>query len=97
MVGGEATVDFNGKATLNLTAPTSGTLAGVLIYQGRRSVNTNNVSKINGDAASKLQGAIYFPNQGVDFADINVQCNGKLLIFRVNAITFSAQRRGSPP
>lgn len=71
-----ATLDFNGGATLNLTAPTSGTYAGVLIYQDRRAP-TSGVNKINGNASSKIQGALYFPSQTIEFtgtSGMNTEC-----------------------
>lgn len=61
-----ATIDINGGATLNLSASTSGTYAGVLIYQDRRA-NDSGTEKINGNASSFLQGAIYMPSREVQF------------------------------
>lgn len=74
---GVAQVNLNGNATLNLSAPTSGTYSGVLFYQDRRSTDSSNINKINGNSGSKLQGAIYFPTQGVDFtgnSGMNIKC-----------------------
>ncbi|HLZ79401.1 MAG TPA: Tad domain-containing protein [Sphingomonas sp.] len=64
-----ATVSINGSATLNLTAPTSGTYSGVLMYQDRRAVDSggSNANQINGNASSTLQGAFYFPSQQMTF------------------------------
>lgn len=64
--GSIATVDMNGGATINLTAPTSGTYAGVLFYQDRRAEDSG-TNKINGNSSSKFQGAIYFPGQQMTF------------------------------
>jgi hypothetical protein len=69
-------VDINAGANLNLKAPgTSATgvaaaYAGILMYQDRRAsdgTNANVQSRINGNATSFLQGAIYFPSQQVTF------------------------------
>jgi len=63
-------VNMNGGATLNLTAPGTGTYAGILIYQDRRAVNGTNAnqqSTLNGNSSSFFQGAFYFPNQQVTF------------------------------
>lgn len=71
-----AVADFNGGATLNLTAPTTGTYAGVLFYQDRRALDSG-ANKINGNSSSKLQGAIYFPKQEVQFtgnSGMNINC-----------------------
>jgi hypothetical protein len=60
-----ATVHFNGTADINLSAPTSGTYAGVLAYGDRDQADANNI--FNGTAASRLTGALYFPSQEVTF------------------------------
>lgn len=60
-----ATLQINGNATLNLTAPTSGTYSGVLFFGDRTQLTAKNT--INGNATSKITGAIYFPSQEVDF------------------------------
>jgi Flp pilus assembly protein TadG len=72
-----ATVDMNGGAQLNLTAPASGTYQGVLIYQDRRAPLTNQSNKINGNSNSLLQGAIYMAGQEVEFtgtSGMNTNC-----------------------
>jgi hypothetical protein len=63
-------VNMNGGATINLTAPSSGTYQGILIYQDRRAVNGNSANQsntLNGNSDSFFQGAFYFPNQQVTF------------------------------
>lgn len=63
-------VDMNGGATVQLTAPSSGTYQGLIIYQDRRAVDTasaNFESKLNGNSNSFFQGAFYFPAQQVTF------------------------------
>jgi hypothetical protein len=62
-----ATLDMNGGATVQLTASTSGTYAGILFYQDRRAPNSG-ANTINGNASSKFQGAFYFPSQELDFS-----------------------------
>jgi len=49
----------NAQATNNITAPTTGTYAGIAIYQDRRA--SGNTDKINGGASNVIQGAVYFP------------------------------------
>jgi hypothetical protein len=49
----------NAQASNNITAPTTGTYAGIAVYQDRRA--TGNVDKINGGSNNVIQGAIYFP------------------------------------
>ena len=69
-------MDINAGANLNLKAPgTSATgvaagYAGILMYQDRRAPDGNNAnsqSRMNGNATSFLQGALYFPSQQVTF------------------------------
>ncbi|MCF8709774.1 TadE/TadG family type IV pilus assembly protein [Rhizorhapis sp. SPR117] len=65
--GSIADVNINGGANIQLTAPTSGTYAGVVFYQDRRATDSG-TNKINGNASSKIQGAIYMPKQAVEFS-----------------------------
>ncbi len=60
---GGATVHFNGSATIDLTAPTTGTYAGILMYGDRDQGNADNI--FNGTADSSFTGALYFPTQQV--------------------------------
>jgi Putative Flp pilus-assembly TadE/G-like len=66
-----AGLNINAGATVNLTAPTGGTYAGVLFYQDRRAVSpengNNKTNIINGNSSSVYQGAIYFPKQPLQF------------------------------
>jgi hypothetical protein len=61
-----ATVNMNGGAEVSLTAPTTGTYAGVMFYQDRRALD-NATNKINGNSNAFYQGAIYMPKQQVTF------------------------------
>lgn len=71
-----AVADINGGATLSLTATTTGTYAGVLLYQDRRALDIA-TNQVNGNALSTLQGGLYFPGQLVSFtgnAGMQTQC-----------------------
>ena len=59
-----SSVHINGTATVNLSAPTSGTYSGMLFFGDRN--GTEDVT-FNGTAASKLTGAIYFANQEISY------------------------------
>lgn len=61
---GGATLDINGGATVDLSAPTSGTYAGMLVFYDR--ANTGS-STINGGSSFKMVGAIYGAKQNIDF------------------------------
>ncbi len=58
--GGALTI--NGKAQLNLSAPTSGTYSGVLFYGEDPAGQTH---KINGNSSSTFTGAMYFPEDDI--------------------------------
>lgn len=58
------TFKVNSTASINMSAPTTGTYAGIAIFQDRRakdSASANNL--INGNSSSVINGSIYFPNQ----------------------------------
>ncbi|ESQ91974.1 hypothetical protein ABAC460_03495 [Asticcacaulis sp. AC460] len=61
-----ATLAFNGNTVLTLTPPTTGTYKGMLFF-GSRSNGTTTSITVNGNMASKMTGAIYFPKQPVSY------------------------------
>ncbi len=61
-----ADLKINGSATLNLSAPSSGPLSGILFYSSRGSVGISH--SINGNAGSTLNGAVYFPTSDLDYS-----------------------------
>jgi hypothetical protein len=65
---GYATASISGGADVNLTAPTSGSLAGLAIFQDRNAPqNANGANSFTGGTSQKITGAMYFPNQGITF------------------------------
>jgi Flp pilus assembly protein TadG len=65
LTGSNAGFTINGGGSLNLSAPTSGAYAGVLIYQDR-TANVGAKNKLNGDSNTMLKGAIYTPTQSLE-------------------------------
>jgi hypothetical protein len=64
---GFATASINGNATVNLTPPTTGGTAGIVVFGDRRMpIGTD--FKFNGGANQYLGGAIYVPNGALSFA-----------------------------
>ena len=61
-----ATVQFNGNAHVNFSAPTSGTYSGILFFGDRTQPNAT--QKFNGDNTSSMTGAMYFPSQQVQMS-----------------------------
>jgi Flp pilus assembly protein TadG len=84
--GAAGDLKWNGQATVNLSAPTSGTYETLLFYRDRRASNIE--IKINGGAAAQLKGALYFPSSDIEFtgnAGLSVTCLqliGQILKFR---------------
>lgn len=64
-----ATLNLNGGAKLDLTAPSSGTYGGVIMYQDPRAKSgaDGNTPTINGNSASKFEGGFYFPKAYLTF------------------------------
>lgn len=70
-----ADLSMNGSAVVDVTAPTSGTYAGVLFYQDRRA--SYGSTTVNGNSASRFQGSFYFPNRELNFrgaAGMRTEC-----------------------
>lgn len=83
-----ADVDINGGADVQLDASTSGTYAGVLFYQDRRASSSGS-NKFNGNSTTKFNGAIYIPNQSVDFNGGNVSATNTCTQVIARLVLFS--------
>lgn len=60
----------NADSQINLSAPTGSTekYRGIAIFQDRRAQDSSSAqNKINGNSSSVIQGALYFPNQELDY------------------------------
>jgi Flp pilus assembly protein TadG len=67
-MSGSNSVQMNGNATVNLSAPTSGTYSGMLMMGDRSCTSCSSVNEtLNGTAASLMTGAIYFPKTQVRY------------------------------
>jgi Flp pilus assembly protein TadG len=75
---GSNTVDMNGNATVNISAPTDGPYAGMLMIGDRSctSCGSNTSETLNGTAGSLMTGAIYFPKQNVNYLGNFAGVNG---------------------
>jgi len=62
-----STVSISGGATVNLSAPSSGATAGLVFFQDRNAPATGN-NHFDGGAGQSITGALYFPQQSVDFS-----------------------------
>jgi hypothetical protein len=60
-------LDVNTSASVDLTAPKTGSTAGIVVF-GDRNMPTGTSFKFNGGATQYFGGAIYVPNGAIDFA-----------------------------
>jgi Flp pilus assembly protein TadG len=61
-----ATATINGGATVNLTAPTTGPMAGIVLF-GDRSAPLGTTYKLNGGSAQVFNGAVYLPEGATEY------------------------------
>jgi Flp pilus assembly protein TadG len=73
-LAGGAGVTINGNATLNLSAPTSGTYSGILFFGDRSASGVSNT--FDGSSSSVMTGALYFPTQSVAYKGDYAGANG---------------------
>jgi len=60
-------VDIKGGATLNITAPTTGTYAGIAMMQDPKAPD-NVTNSFAGGTTQNINGVLYFPSQDIKFA-----------------------------
>ncbi len=66
---GNHLIDFGANATVNLSAPKSGQMQGMLFYTPRTTPNKSPGNKLaRGNEDSSLVGVLYFPSQHINFA-----------------------------
>ncbi len=70
---------FNGNGVVNLSAPTSGPLQGMLFFQDR-SVSNAAGSIINGNLGSTFDGALYFPTTSLTYNGDSTPSSGYTII-----------------
>ena len=72
-----ASVDIAGGAYVTISAPTTGDLKGVAVFQDPNAPSGNNlVNKFNGGSTTEFEGALYFPSQEVQFTGNNDNGDG---------------------
>jgi hypothetical protein len=85
--GGYGGITMNGNSTVNLSAPTSGPLAGILFFQDRSIPSSGAGSTLSGNSSSTFDGAIYFPTTTLSFHG-NSSANGYSIVV-ANMLTLS--------
>ena len=80
----------NASSEINLSAPTdsSNPYEGIAIYQDRRASDSPPGNKINGNSNSVITGALYFPNQALDYNGTG-NTSAVCTMFVARRITFS--------
>jgi hypothetical protein len=84
VLAGNATVDISGGSIVDIFARTSGPTAGIAIF-GKGSGS----SKFLGGASQTIIGAVYLPNQAVNYAGGNELAATKCMQLIANTITFT--------
>lgn len=88
-----ATLTFNGNVTTNLTAPTSGSYANILMFEPDGLPRSN--LPINGTSGSHLTGMMYLPSRDVTINSVsNVSADGVAMVFAtliLNATNWSIE------
>ncbi len=66
LTGNNANLDFAGGSQLDITAPTTGEFAGIVMYADRN-MDPSVVHSLKGGAASNYEGLVYMPSTGLRF------------------------------
>jgi hypothetical protein len=82
-----AAATINGNANINLTAPTSGDMAGIVMF-GDRNMPVGTAYKLNGGSTQSFGGALYLPKGAVDYTGGASSSNGCTQLV-ANTVTFS--------
>jgi hypothetical protein len=85
--GGYGAITLNGSATVNLSAPTTGPLTGILFFQDRSIPGSAAGSMITGNSSSTFDGAIYFSTTALSFGG-NSSVSGYSIVV-ANQLTLS--------
>jgi hypothetical protein len=83
---GGATLQMNGNAQVNLSAPTTGTYAGMLMMSDKNDAGLSQT--INGNSSSLMTGALYFPTQSVSYIG-NFSGNGGCTYLVADTVSWS--------
>lgn len=77
--GGYGPISINANSTVNLSAPTTGPLGGILFFQDRSIPSSGASSNISGNSSSTFDGALYFPTTALTFNG-NSSANGYSIV-----------------
>jgi hypothetical protein len=77
--GGYKGINLSGNETANFSAPTTGPLTGILIFQDRSIPIGSAGSTVSGDSTSTYDGALYFPTTTVSLGG-NSSASGYMIV-----------------
>lgn len=83
-----ATANINGGANVTLSAPTSGTYSGLAFFQDRNAPS-NGSDSFNGGSTMNITGAMYFPDQSLNFSGGNTTGSGSCTEIIASTISFT--------
>jgi len=93
LTGKGAVVSFKGKSAIDLTAPTSGPMEGVLLFQDPEFGGTHDWK---GKSSASLRGVIYFPSGTlVSKNDNSITPEGACVVLIADRLEFAAQSGAS--
>ncbi len=86
-VGSYGTTSISGGTTVNLSAPNSGPLSGLAIFQDPRASGKTN--SLSGGSGQNIKGALYFPNEAVSYSGGAASSGAKCTQLIGYTLTFS--------
>jgi hypothetical protein len=102
---GSNNINLGGQGTWSLTPPTSGTYAGISIYQSRNTASQETTAILRGNGGSGVLGTIYTPTTKARLTGNGTQTLGSQFIARTLeldgqgnfTVNYAAQRAPQPP
>jgi Flp pilus assembly protein TadG len=85
-ITGTGGVDVTGSSNITLTAPTSGTYAGILIFQNQ---NDSAPVTVTGSSTSKIEGTLYLPDASIQYTGSNSTAAYSIIVAKSITITGS--------
>lgn len=87
---GTGTASISGGANVDISAPTSGTYKGVLMYQDRDAGSSPSMDAIiNGGSTTEFGGAMYFPNNDISFTGGNATDSNGCMLLIAQTVSFT--------
>ncbi len=84
---GYGAINISGGTTINLVAPTTGSLAGILFYQDR-GISSGAASSLSGGSTGVFQGTLYFPTTALSYSG-GSSSNAAYTVMVAKSVNFS--------